>query len=706
MMNFTLRDLFGSGLALSLFPFVFIAPGYVVGWVFDFWIFRCRLPLVRLAMALILSVAVSPVLGFLLYRLGSGAIALSFFGLLGLIFVLILFRTRPRFFAFQPEIARYVHAALWIGLGWGILALFSLVDLQLGSRLYETVSAQDTTTRASIIDAISRTGVPPTNPGYYPGQPVPLTFLYYFWYVLASLVDQAGGVLVTARQAMIASVIWCGFALMALIAVYTRLRSNRSAPQIWKLALTGIGLLAVSGLDFLPASFIMYISRSATGTVWLGGDIEHWNEQITAWLGCLFWVPHHTAAFIACVTALLLLEGVRMTSLRTRLAGLVLAGFGFASALGLSVWVTLVFAVLWGVLMLAQLIQKNYRMAFWMVGSGLVAGLAISPFLWDLFHGMAGGGSGGFPLKIEIRQFIVTLFLENTIPSNAIPWLNLLFLPFNYFMELGFFLAAGWIWWLMLGRNSWKENRFYQLEIFILLTTVPIVTFLRSTVIGNNDFGWRGWLFGQFILLLWGAEVLFSLQQKDMLSPKRVWGFEIDLRTAKRILIPLLMLGVMTTVFDFILLRFWPILVDQNVTAFPVEISPDAHLGERTFAARLAYEYIQENIPANWVVQYNPMRTLDRPAGLYGSHQMALADFTSYGVSPDSFQKRRQEIGALFDTETTFTWQAVDTACKRYFIDVLIINDTDGVWKNLPALKIQRPSLYQNDYYEVFRCNP
>jgi hypothetical protein len=94
---------------------------------------------------------------------------------------------------------------LCIFAGWSLFAILSLIDIQLGNRLYFSVASYDLISRVSITGAITRTGVPPTNPGYFPGKTVPLTFLYYFWYILGSLIDQIGGTWMDARMAMIDS---------------------------------------------------------------------------------------------------------------------------------------------------------------------------------------------------------------------------------------------------------------------------------------------------------------------------------------------------------------------------------------------------------------------------------------------------------------------------------------------------------------------
>src|SRR5688572_28846824 len=113
-----------------------------------------------------------------------------------------------------------------------------------------------------MVEAMTRTGVPPTNPSYYPGHPDKLKFLYFFWYILASAVDTIGGQLVDAQAAMIASVAWCGLCLMATIALYLRLRSTVSGVKVWQLSIFASQLLLVSGLDFIPVIGLLIKSKT------------------------------------------------------------------------------------------------------------------------------------------------------------------------------------------------------------------------------------------------------------------------------------------------------------------------------------------------------------------------------------------------------------------------------------------------------------
>ena len=82
---------------------------------------------------------------------------------------------------------------------------------------------------------------------------------------------------------------------------------------------------------------------------------------------------------------------------------------------------------------------------------------------------------------------------------------NLVFLPINYALELGFFLAVGVLRQrqLMSGRVEASTN---ELAAWTLVATSFLIgTFLRSSTTGTNDLGWRCFLPAQLILLLWGA---------------------------------------------------------------------------------------------------------------------------------------------------------------------------------------------------------
>ncbi|MCJ7434422.1 MAG: hypothetical protein MUO77_13120, partial [Anaerolineales bacterium] len=330
-LNFTLQDILSATLAFFLFPIVIVFPGYVTGWALDLFDFRLRQPIVKLGIGLVLSFAITPIVLDLTSSLLSLYATLLTLGGFAAAFVVIILKEKT---ISASDTKRGATTILWIGAAWVTLAVLSLIDLQWKDQLYFSVISGDQTMRVSVINAMTRTGIPPINPSYYPGHPVQLTFLYYFWYILGSMIDVIGGRYVDARAALNASSVWSGLGLMVIIALYLRLRNADKTESAWRSAKIGIILLTVSGLDILPIAIITITTGMLIGT------IEHWNTLIGAWIGTILWAPHHIAALIAGLSAIMLAQSVRGKIASRQFAIMTVAGLAFASGVGLSVWVT------------------------------------------------------------------------------------------------------------------------------------------------------------------------------------------------------------------------------------------------------------------------------------------------------------------------------------------------------------------------------
>src|SRR5271157_4886603 len=92
--NFTLQDTFGSIFAFVLFSLIFVAPGYITGWLLDLFDFKRRSSAARLVIAIVLSTAVCPILLFLVYHFASAKITISLLLLIGIVFAIILLKTK------------------------------------------------------------------------------------------------------------------------------------------------------------------------------------------------------------------------------------------------------------------------------------------------------------------------------------------------------------------------------------------------------------------------------------------------------------------------------------------------------------------------------------------------------------------------------------------------------------------------------------
>ena len=334
--SYTLHDIVYSCVGCVLFIPILLAPGYVLAWFTRVLDFRELTGPWRVLVSLPLSIAICPTATYWVGMSGSWRPVFLLYGICFLVWMSLLlglagherlpqwlggFRSVPRAGWFIPAI-------------WFVVAIASLVNLQFDNRLYLSVSDYDHVTRAAITDAITRYGVRPFNPFYLLGGPATLRY-HYFWFLLCSIDAQLGGGLVSSQQAIIASVVWCGWSLIALVPLYLRF-FQRSAIDLRRCSLVAVALFTVTGLDLIPTMW-----RALTGFPTLP-EMEWWNEQVTSWFGSVLWVPHHVAALIAGLMGFLVTWNA---GTRHRFAAIVLGGAAFATAAGSSIYVTLIFVV-------------------------------------------------------------------------------------------------------------------------------------------------------------------------------------------------------------------------------------------------------------------------------------------------------------------------------------------------------------------------
>lgn len=707
-MNFTIQDFLGTCLAFVLFSLILFVPGYVLSYLTNLFQFRERTVLIRGVISTVMSVAVMPVIGFLLAYSISLHTLNTLAWILFFVFIgLSVYELRKTALGEIAEYLRFTYlqrTAIFIALFWLFLVIILMIDLQWGDRLYYNVTSLDFATRVTLVDAITRTGVPPVNPSFYPGYPTFITSLYYFWYVLCSAVDQLGATWVDGRMALIAGDAWCGLALMGLIAFYLKLRNNLTGVRAWKIPLLGIGLLTISGLDFIPALSSMVSTRLSYGFALPTGDVEHWNEQITAWIGSLLWVPHHVAALIACIFAFVVIYYHRgQSGALVKSASIVTAGLALASAVGLSTWIAMVFAIFWGISALTALFRKSEtNLLLPLIGAGVLSIVFALPFLAGILAG--GTGSEGAPIIVEVRKFMPIIPFVDWLPESGQSLLYLALLPINYLMELGFFMVAGLLWMQEYRSGRILNRPIIFFEIILLSVVVVISSLFRSAIVPSNEIGWRGWLMGQFILLVWAVDVLDIYPIFDRAREKITGSFDAAKARSIQVLMLFAVIGFMTSVTDVVLLRFWPALVDQNVAGFPNGLSPDAQLGKRTYAARVAYSFVRDQLPADLVIQPNPEDGIDRQSGLYGTRQIAISANAPFNVPVSLLEKNIGRISEIFTVDDDRTWERIDGLCEEMFIDILVVDDLDPLWDNLPVLSEQRDPLYTNEYFAIYKC--
>ena len=248
MQNFTVIDMARMAEAATIFALVFLPPGFVVAWCSNVLGFRQRSAEEKLLFSVVLSIGIVPILTVLLGRYTANAVLSCVFLLLILSAALILIRAR---LSRDSRPFSSVSRSTWVGFGimalWSIAACVSVVDLQLGDRLYPSAVIFDHSVRIPLVESAARTGVPPVNPFFGMGKAPVLRYILVRSLRIARTSFRA----LLCAAALHASVLWSGFALAALIPLYLK-HFLGERESLRRKSLIGISLLAVTGLDLIP----------------------------------------------------------------------------------------------------------------------------------------------------------------------------------------------------------------------------------------------------------------------------------------------------------------------------------------------------------------------------------------------------------------------------------------------------------------------
>jgi hypothetical protein len=677
--------LFGFG----LFSLIAFLPGYALGWLLDVLRFRTRTLPFRLAASAPLALAIGPILSYALGRAFTLAAA-------GLVYALLSAYTIYRFARAlraptRPRIPAGMAPFLGLIAVWLAIALVSLADLQIGRRLYFSIVAFDYSVRTAFTSAIAASGIPPQNPFFFPGHPVGLRY-HYFWLILCAVVRQAGAPLLDSRQAFIAGTLWCGIALICLVPLYLRIFSPLGADGLRRRSLIGIALLGVTGLDILPALLMLWLAAKG----WIGGispSVEWWNNQVDGWVYTMLWEPHYLCSLVACLTGFLVLWDLPATaSRRSRATAGVVAGAALASAAGSGIYVALVFGVFLAVWTLVTIARKWHRETAVLAMAGGVAFVLSIPYLTSL-TGHGSPGSGVQSLQLTVRGFDLGEILLRVLRLDR-PWQILLgdtvWLPLNYFLELGFFFAAGVLAWSRFRAQPTSPTRAGLAAFTMAAISVAICTFVKSSATGNNDLGMRGFLPAQFMLLLSAADLLAGKIPRDQKSLLRV----------------LLVLGVAGVLYDLAILRFYPLLSDAGRVPKIGWLAGDRQLGLRTYANREAYQWLRARTPQQAIIQQNPHPVYQETFyGLYANRQTVAEDANcgaGFGGDPRECGPVLARLTPLFAAGAG-SRSFADT-CQNLPIDILVAKDTDPAWQDRNSWVWTRTPIFANDFVRLFSC--
>jgi hypothetical protein len=384
-----------------------------------------------------------------------------------------------------------------------------------------------------------------------------------------------------------------------------------------------------------------------------------------------------------------------------------LAGAAFASSVGLSVYVAFGFVLL----MLAWLVRLGVqrhteRVRLWQqtAAATAIATVLLFPLLFEFASGRyqataasaaADPTAGGAHLfSLSVRRMIDSGMLTglpvfaswNAVHPVLVDQAIRLFLLLpGLAMELGVYGAVLVL--LLLARRRREPALSAEPRATALFFTVCgllMSMFLSSSVISNNDFGYRAVMLPQFFLLLLTADVLGSWWTAGITpviapTPAR-----------RRFVYGLLALGIAGSLYGAFLLRAWlPLEEPRTRLGF-------AQMAEDNFAIREAFAALDHVAPKDAVISFRPIEPVaDRmdevmtPAEFYqrmlvmdAGRQILNAEgkcAVHFGGDPAPCAAIQKATAQLYSLPTPSADQA-RAYCSQFGVQYLVVGHRDPVW--------------------------
>ncbi len=586
--------------------------------------------------------------------------------------------------------------ALTLCLAWIVLAVLSLIDLQSDHQLFMSLTIFDHASRVNWTESILRTGVPPANPLYFYEQPASMRY-YYFWNVVCAAVARMS--FLPVRAVYVASCVWGGFILAAIIGLYLKYFLAVGA-RLRRQFLIAISLLLVSGLGS-----VVVIWKTIYRHGGLPGAPQIWGvAQLNSWYDSLLFVPHHISSMVCCMLAFLLAWLNRQNGIRGNISRALLIAAALASSFGLSIYVAFGFFLTMLVWSLWQVtVEHVYRPVALLALGGAGALVLLLPYLSELRHGssgMHGGSLFGFAVRETFpAEGILSSGLLQSLPDSH-PWAALslsrfvLLLP-GVAIELGVFLIALVIYVVPALRGRAPLTPARKSLVFIAVSTLLISSFVRSNVLDINDFGVRSALFLQFATLLMASGLLIAWKSGQCLgtAPQVLlaqvrWTAVHESTTWIRFIVRLtVVLGIITTIHQAIIFRF-TIPIALAVTHMrPVKDRVAANLPHNTYISAIGYAHLNASIPREALVQPNPASpnafwslvddvNIDRQRAIASDKPWCGAEL---GGDPSGCKPMAAAIDSLFNGASA---EQARATCQTYKIGYLVSRIYDPVWQD------------------------
>jgi hypothetical protein len=699
-----------SLLAVPAFVPATVCPGYLAAWYSNLFQFRERSIVERLYWSVPLSFAVSTIACVLISRFLSVGAASIFLVACGMLWIgtvaaewLRLRRSGGRWaIGLRPGGA----AALALACILIAVVVLALVDIASGHRLFISVVTLDLGTRVNWTESVLRTGVPPANPLYWYGHAASLR-QYYFWYVVCAALVRLWRLPV--RAIFVAGSVWSGFGLAALLGLYLKHFLDAGA-HLRRRFLVCICLLGVAGLDIVAVLWNTFALHRPIPLV-----LEWWAvDQVTSWMDSILWVPHHLIAMLCCMLAFLLVWIQTRSSGPVRATVISLVACTMASAFGLSIYVAFGFFLImaaWSVWQLAG--ARAWRPVLLLALGGVGSAILLLPYLWELTH-TPSYVKGGRMFSLAVRemipasQLLATAFFQHLSthhPVGAKNLANLVLLVPGFALELGFYLIVLAVCCVPALRGRARLNDAQRSLVFLSLATIVVISGLRSSIIQNNDFGWRVALFLQFSLLLLGAELLDGWRSgrrgKNGEERQNTPSWVVALAALT------LMIGALSTVSQAAMLRFGYPIAEANLARAHV---PNADRESHTaYISYLGFADLDKAIPRTAIVQYNPAyddvmySAIDQ---LSVDHQVVIAGDqggcgSELGGDPRGCPAMAAALDRVFRDASPEQAHAV---CRQFGIDDLVARVYDPAWQDRSGWVWTLPAVVADPEFRALDC--
>jgi hypothetical protein len=393
-----------------------------------------------------------------------------------------------------------------------------------------------------------------------------------------------------------------------------------------------------------------------------------------------------------------------------RIWAAVISGLAFASAAGLSVYVTFsfaVFAICWTLRVLSQKRMKTFATY---LGTCAFSLLLSWPYLRDLLSNQVGAGLNSDPrdrfATFAIRDFPWALeHLDKLGVHNSIlielSKLPVLFIV--YVIEFGFFSQVLLLCLRQVIRKNALPSRQRCMLWMMLTVCLLTMSIVKSDSSGANDLGFRGMLVVQFVLLILSAPLVHEVfMRKDGFA--RVGSGTPWIRY---LLSFALIFGVAGTAYQLAALRCYAPLADAGRWQRVERFLGTPGFGERTYWMREGFARLSRLTPSVAPVQYNPVRDEVLIAHLYSTRQAVMGDAfcgSAFGGDAQNCRKEFPRIASIFNSPDAARKLSLDGLCDELHLSMLLATDADPVWRDKDSWVWTRRSLLTNPSVRAIPC--